>query len=79
MIPKSDFNIGTPVVNYTFKIEVECSMFDGMYGWSLFRKENECTDDWTVLAIGNANTEDEAFDQARVYKDTYIRMREVLS
>lgn len=66
-------------MNYTFKIEVECSMFDGMYGWSLFRKENECTDDWTVLAIGNANTEDEAFDQARVYKDTYIRMREVLS
>lgn len=54
-------------------------MFDGMYGWSLFRKENECIDDWTVLAIGNANTEAEAFDQARVYKDTYIRMREVLS
>lgn len=53
-------------------------MFDGMYGWSLFRKESECTDDWAVLAIGNANTEDEAFDQARAYKDAYIGMREVL-
>lgn len=65
-------------MGYTFKIEVECFMFDeNGYHWNLLcRKDEPLSAPWQICAIGYADTIQEAFNQAYATREKFKNIKE---
>ena len=60
-------------MDYIYRIEVDCFKWGGKYEWNLLSKSQDSVIyDWQICAVGYANTQFEAFNEAYLCKEKFL-------